>query len=1671
MKEVAPRRPAFCHSGDDRRRGSAFPCRPVSPVRRPVSRSRNWRSLLRITLAVFMITAILAAPEVPAPPRAAAYVAPWQDVQVWLDGNKFHYKVYDRLRDVWAESYYSAYSAELTWSNPPQAGIVAVWERVQGTIFYATYDAGLGRWQEQGPQSISAGPWVNWDGVVAWIPQLDGSRTVRFATYDAGRGSWQSGSWYNSYMPGSTIMAKNGVVAWTYSGNGYNGFGIAIYDPKLGSWRTFTSSSSDAWDTLDISQATLTWTKAGVTYTAGYDPGTGQWYYGGPTKPLAWFAASATSGNPPFKVVFTDMPIRPGGFPTWEASGGNYSTNGYLFTFEQAGVYTVTWRVGSSEKSITNVTDFEPPHGSINNAYANSNPVILQLSATDDSGSVASMRFSNDGSNWSGWEPYATTRSWSVSAGDGVKTVYAQFKDVAGNVSGVVSRSLILDTTPPNPGTMTATPGDGRVFLDWSGFSDQGSGISYYEVATGLRGVIYSGSNTEFVDAGLTAGDFYFYYVFAYDNAGWASQPARAEARVQSAPIPNPPVWVAYAGDGDFDDWATAIAVDASGNVYVTGTSLHPGFGGDYLTFKYNNSGVWQWQAYYNNGMDRADTARAIAVDASGNVYVTGASRRFSGTDDYTTVKYNSSGVKQWETYYYYGTANGYDSPAAVAVDGSGNVYVTGSSEGGTAGDDYATVKYNSSGAKLWATRYNGPASGSDRATAMFLDGSGNVYVTGYSAGAGSGDDYVTIKYDTSSGNQQWIARYNGPGNGDDRASGIALDGSGNVYVTGSSLGIGTGDDYTTIKYNSSGLEMWAARYNGPGNGRDAPSGIGLDGTGNVYVTGASAGAGSGNDYATIKYNSSGNEQWVRRYNGPGNGEDTASAIVVDAAGNVYATGSSYGGSGSGMDYATIWYDTGGVQQWAARYRGLRNSDDRASAIALDSSGYVYVTGQTFNSKSYDIPSGLDFTTLKYVPSAYVRPVASFTKALAPASGAGPTTVAFTDTSTNFPVSWSWNFGDGSGSSSMNPTKTYSTPGNYAVTLTAGNSAGQSSTSQPVSIYGVPVAGFTENVSSGNAPLTVIFTDASTGNILSWSWSFGDGTGSSSQNPTKTYTGVGNYTVTLTVTNPAGSSTATAVKRVYSAPAAGFTRDPAGGPAPLTVSFTDRSSGNIYTWLWSFGDGSTSSTQNPTKTYTSTGNYTVTLTAGNPAGSSSTSLPVTVYGPPVAGFTRTLNPPSGVVPNTATFTDTSTNFPATWSWAFGDGTGSSSQNPVKIYTAPGNYTVTLTASNPAGSSSTTQTVSVYGTPVASFTENVSSGVAPLAVNFTDTSTGNIVSWLWSFGDGTSSASKNPTKTYTSSGNYTVTLTVTNPAGSSAATAVKRVYAMPSANFTASATWANPGAVISFTDQSSGNITGWSWGFGDGTGSSSQNLSKSYSSTGNYTVSLTASNPAGSNTLTRTAYINITSAALALTADTALAPDVAGGYAVVRARINRLKNGAEVFAISDGIGGYDAYAAYDAAGVAVVGVDGEAGFGTPTVTLASARTDFSASGGAPLPPADVARLRLKLTGSAAAAYTVTLNFNSITRTGGGAVTQSGAATATFRRGDANSNGTVDMTDALFIAQYRVGIRGLGTDTLSVNAVNAASVKPDDATGDRIDMNDALYIAQFRVQLRDESFNWK
>ena len=409
--------------------------------------------------------------------------------------------------------------------------------------------------------------------------------------------------------------------------------------------------------------------------------------------------------------------------------------------------------------------------------------------------------------------------------------------------------------------------------------------------------------------------------------------------------------WVRrYNGPVDSLDRPWAIAVDASGNVYVTGWSLGNGTADDYATIKYYPNGDTAWVRRYDGPGGNIDRAWAIAVDDSGNVYVTGYSVGSGTSSDYATIKYYPNGDTAWVRRFN-GLADSTDEAKAIAVDNSGNVYVTGQTNGGDS-DDYATIKYYSNGETAWVRIYD--ENMSDYARAIAVDDSGNVYVTGYSMGSGTYYDYATIKYNPY-GDTAWVRRYNGAGDSLDQANGIAVDNSGNVYVTGYSWGTGTRHDYVTIKYYPNGDTAWVRIYDGPGHSDDVANAIALDGHGNVYVTGGDIDVGTAEDYATIKYKPNGNTDWVKRYDGAVNNTDEAGAIAVGKHGNVYVTGYSYG-NGTYIDYATIKYSPKSRPD-TLRFMAYSPVDLIVTDPVLDSIG---VNFNTIPGAFYDTTTDLD---------------------------------------------------------------------------------------------------------------------------------------------------------------------------------------------------------------------------------------------------------------------------------------------------------------------------------------------------------------------------------------------------------------------------------------------------------------------------------------------------------------------------------------------------------------------------------------------------------------------------------------------------------------------------------------------------------------------------------------
>jgi uncharacterized delta-60 repeat protein len=374
-----------------------------------------------------------------------------------------------------------------------------------------------------------------------------------------------------------------------------------------------------------------------------------------------------------------------------------------------------------------------------------------------------------------------------------------------------------------------------------------------------------------------------------------------------------------------------------------------------------------QWVATYNGPENLNDGATSVTVDNAGNIISAGYVENIGTGFDCLVIKYNSSGEEQWMKTYN-GSANDLDVICAVATDDSGNIYVTGWINQITGLSDIVTIMYDTDGIEKWVNTYNGRSDSYDGGYKIAVDDSGNCYVGGSATNIGTGEDFILLKYN-SSGVELWNKTYNGTGNDYDYVIAMTMDDSSNVYITGISVGAGTHDDFTTIKYNSSGEQKWVARYNDPDyNYGETPRSVAVDISGNVYVAGWGTSVGRG-DMVTIKYDANGIQQWIDRYHGPSIGAEGAYVVAFDDLGNVYVAGAVDGPynaqNESDGDYTTIKYSPDGTKRWIATYNGTetKNSWDWILAMKVKPNGEFFVTGM---SEGKDVSTIFDIVTIAY---------------------------------------------------------------------------------------------------------------------------------------------------------------------------------------------------------------------------------------------------------------------------------------------------------------------------------------------------------------------------------------------------------------------------------------------------------------------------------------------------------------------------------------------------------------------------------------------------------------------------------------------------------------------------------------------------------------------------------
>ncbi len=413
--------------------------------------------------------------------------------------------------------------------------------------------------------------------------------------------------------------------------------------------------------------------------------------------------------------------------------------------------------------------------------------------------------------------------------------------------------------------------------------------------------------------------------------------------------------WIArFTSDSIRNEKVNDMFVDSQGNIYLTGSQRQTSanFDIEAVTVKYNSQGVQQWIQNYRAPANNGAFGRAIHVDESGNIYITGENAIYSGgSNEALIIKYSPNGTQLWSNRFQYVNlfyAGGFD----IITDATGNVYVTG--EYGNGGNNLFLIKFNSDGQLVNQTFFNSSSEGGRK---IALDGAGKIIISGY-VNDNDSLSFIVLKYEQNL-DLIWATRY-GQGVGNQNIIDMAIDNNSNIIVAGTNSVM---IDYVTIKIDPYGDVQWSKFYNSQ-YGFDFGKGVVVDDFGNIYVTGhtGSSGFPLNSRMTTIKYSSSGDKLWERSYSENLDGWD-ASDIAIDNASNVYVTGGTYNNS----DIATIKYNTSGEFQWAITYNGSLSSSfsvDRGVVVTVDNNGYVYSAGNSWENSSN---TGSDFVVIKYI--------------------------------------------------------------------------------------------------------------------------------------------------------------------------------------------------------------------------------------------------------------------------------------------------------------------------------------------------------------------------------------------------------------------------------------------------------------------------------------------------------------------------------------------------------------------------------------------------------------------------------------------------------------------------------------------------------------------------------
>ncbi len=1049
------------------------------------------------------------------------------------------------------------------------------------------------------------------------------------------------------------------------------------------------------------------------------------------------------------------------------------------------------------------------------------------------------------------------------------------------------------------------------------------------------------------------------------------------------------PVLVFAASSGSTaDNFGMTATYDSDGNLYSGGTTFNQGypttlgaydttFDGtpaygmtDVVITKYNPSGTALVYSTYFGGGSSSEIVTSIVVNAQNELLLYGATgssdlpvsdnaydKTFNGgsqvtftgngtwfkfgTDIYV-AKLSPDGSTLLSSTYIGGAANdgiNVNNSAELAVptiSASGwqlipetdNIIQNGLATFQYVGVDLGGIRYGFAESKYDSLMYN---YGDQYRGEINVDHYGNVCIAtstrsnnfpfkdGIDNSLGGKQDAAVFKMNADLSQLLWSTYLGGSDN--DAGYALAIDDSSNVIVTGGSRASDYPTTLGTIQttYNGGMADGYISKIKNDGSSLLASTMWGtptydqnyfvqMDRSGDIYVVGQSDGA---MPVSAGVYNNANSGQFIAKFNDSlnkkefstifGNGSNSPhlspSAFMVDVCENIYVSGwtgdrgethgmpltpNANDSTTDGDDFYLFVLAPDADSLTYASYFGGGTSHEHVDGgtSRFDKRGLIYQSVCAGCGGNDDFPvtpgawpnSGANVNHSTNCNNGVFKfdfqvPLVFADLTVNEISGCAPLTINFENKSTvGAPFYWVFEGNDTSFIS--NPTRTFNSPGTYLVRLIAQDTTScnyTDSTFTYITVYDKPLSGFTTTINA--CARTVEFNDTSTNNPVNWKWYFGDGDSSSIQNPTHVYPDTGSYNVQLITTNINGCKD-TLIKSVLLSDTLDGTFTYTVAPCTNEVQFSGAANIPIGNWKWYFGDGDSSSIQNPIHAYSDTGIYVVKLVVNSGVACVDTTENLVVLPEQIqSDFSYTI----ALCSREVAFSDSTTLTPINWKWYFGDGDSSTLQHPTHTYLNSATYTVVLVASNIHGCKDTVQKeLTVPPLLKADFSFNV----LPCTdtVNFFSTSSNGLITvYKWYFGDGDSSSLQNPQHIYNAASNYNVQLLVETNLGCKDTSIIKPVQILPpiAANFTYTVSPCTHTA--SFTDLSAVNPVSWKWYFGDGDSSSLPNPINDFVLDGLYTTTLSVSRVDGCSSTT-TQIIELSDSTRLISTDTTICKD-------------------------------------------------------------------------------------------------------------------------------------------------------------------------------------------------------